>query len=283
MHQGGGLTDKDTMALSDRIPYLAQVDRPRLRLPGGKKLAVWVILNVEEWRIENAMPRTVLSPPMGQPLLPDVPNWSWHEYGMRAGFWRQFKALTERNFKVTLAINALLATVQPYREKIAEEKRQAAEKARLEAVAKAEAAAAAIRLVPADRSNARNVWSSSHTAKYRGNNMPAMSSGSAPDRSGRSILNSVAVANKSCLLPKYRVTSAASTPTSAAMDRKVVGSNPSVANRRRAADRMSARVWAALRGLCVAILRTLCRPLLTCPRCRPRVLSHRRMTKVVDG
>ena len=79
------------MALSDRIPYQAQIDRPRLRLPDGKKLAVWIILNVEEWRIENAMPRTVLSPPMGQPLLPDVPNWSWHEYGMRAGFWRQFK------------------------------------------------------------------------------------------------------------------------------------------------------------------------------------------------
>ena len=84
------------MKLSDRIPYQALVDRPKLTLPGGKKLAVWVILNVEEWRIESAMPRTVLSPPMGQPLLPDVPNWSWHEYGMRAGFWRQFKALTEK-------------------------------------------------------------------------------------------------------------------------------------------------------------------------------------------
>src|SRR5947199_8279888 len=83
---------KLAVALSDRIPYQAQVDRPKLTLPGGKKLAVWVILNVEEWRIENAMPRTVLSPPMGQPLLPDVPNSSWHEYGMRAGFWRQLKA-----------------------------------------------------------------------------------------------------------------------------------------------------------------------------------------------
>ena len=53
------------MSLSDRIPYQAQIDRPKLVLPGGKKLAVWVILNVEEWRIENAMRRTVLSPPMG--------------------------------------------------------------------------------------------------------------------------------------------------------------------------------------------------------------------------
>ena len=101
------------MTLTDRIPYQAQVDRPSLKLPGGKKLAVWVILNVEEWRIENAMPRTVLSPPMGQPLLPDVPNWSWHEYGMRAGFWRQFKALTERNVPVTLALNASVCSSYP--------------------------------------------------------------------------------------------------------------------------------------------------------------------------
>ena len=101
------------MALSDRIPYQAQVDRPKLTLPGGKRLAVWVILNVEEWRIENAMPRTVLSPPMGQPLLPDVPNWSWHEYGMRAGFWRQFKALTDRKMPVTLAINANVCNSYP--------------------------------------------------------------------------------------------------------------------------------------------------------------------------
>jgi len=101
------------MALTDRIPYQAIVDRPRLTLPGGKRLAVWVILNVEEWRIENPMPRMVLSPPMGQPLLPDVPNWSWHEYGMRVGFWRQFKALTDRNIPTTLAINGNVCTSYP--------------------------------------------------------------------------------------------------------------------------------------------------------------------------
>ena len=101
------------MALTDRIPFQAQIDRPKLKLPNGNKLAVWVILNVEEWRIENAMPRTVLSPPMGQPLLPDVPNWSWHEYGMRAGFWRQFKALTDRNMPVTLALNANVCNTYP--------------------------------------------------------------------------------------------------------------------------------------------------------------------------
>lgn len=99
--------------LTDRIPYQAIVDRPRLILPDNKRIAVWVILNVEEWQIEKAMPRTVLPPPMGQPLLPDVPNWSWHEYGMRSGFWRQHKALTERNIPVTLAINGHVCESYP--------------------------------------------------------------------------------------------------------------------------------------------------------------------------
>jgi allantoinase len=99
--------------LTDRVPYQANVDRPRLTLPGNKRVAVWVILNVEEWQIENPMPRTVLPPPMGQPLLPDVPNWSWHEYGMRAGFWRQWKALVDRNIPTTLAINGHVCQSYP--------------------------------------------------------------------------------------------------------------------------------------------------------------------------
>ena len=51
------------------------------------------------------MPRTVLPPPMGQPLLPDVPNWAWHEYGMRVGFWRFLEVLGARGLKATFAVN----------------------------------------------------------------------------------------------------------------------------------------------------------------------------------
>lgn len=101
------------MTLTDSIPYQALIDRPELNLPDGKRVAVWVIVNVEEWRIEKPMPRTVLPPPMGQPLLPDVPNWSWHEYGMRSGFWRQWKALTDREIPVSLAINGHVCKSYP--------------------------------------------------------------------------------------------------------------------------------------------------------------------------
>lgn len=101
------------MPITDRVPYVAAPDRPALRLPGGARVAVWVIVNVEVWNIERPMPRTVLSPPMGRPLLPDVPNWSWHEYGMRAGFWRHLKALKDRGIRGTLALNGRVCDVYP--------------------------------------------------------------------------------------------------------------------------------------------------------------------------
>ena len=92
-------------SLSDRLTYEAIVDRPKLTLPGGARVAVWVIVNIEEWRIDKAQPRGVLPPPMGKPLVPDVPNWAWHEYGMRVGFWRFLDMLTKRDLPVTLCLN----------------------------------------------------------------------------------------------------------------------------------------------------------------------------------
>ena len=97
----------------ERVPYSAIVDRPRLELPGGARLAVWTIVNVEEWSIERPMPRTVLPPPQGQPLLPDLPNWAWHEYGMRVGFWRFLEVLNHFHVKATLAINGSVCKSYP--------------------------------------------------------------------------------------------------------------------------------------------------------------------------
>jgi allantoinase len=97
----------------ERVPYSAIVDRPKLELPGGARVAVWVIVNVEEWSIERNMPRTVLPPPYGQPLQPDLPNWAWHEYGMRVGFWRILDALRIRGMTPTLATNGSVIASYP--------------------------------------------------------------------------------------------------------------------------------------------------------------------------
>lgn len=88
-----------------RTPYVPIHKRPKLVLPGDARVAVWTIVNVENWSPAGAMPRTVLPPPMGQPLLPDVPNWAWHEYGMRVGFWRFLETLGKRKLKASFAVN----------------------------------------------------------------------------------------------------------------------------------------------------------------------------------
>src|SRR5262245_20135340 len=59
------------------------------------------------------MPRTVLSPPFGQPLLPDLPNWAWHEYGMRVGYWRFHDVLGKLGIKATLATNGSVIKSYP--------------------------------------------------------------------------------------------------------------------------------------------------------------------------
>jgi allantoinase len=68
-------------------------------------MAVWVIVNVEEWDIQKTMPRTVLTPPAGGSPMPDIPNWAWHEYGNRVGFWRLLETLDALKITAALAIN----------------------------------------------------------------------------------------------------------------------------------------------------------------------------------
>jgi peptidoglycan/xylan/chitin deacetylase (PgdA/CDA1 family) len=97
----------------ERFDYSAIVDRPRLRLPRSARVAVWTIVNVEEWDIQGPMPRTVLPPPGGGTGVPDVPNWAWHDYGMRVGFWRLKAALDRARIQATLAINASVCLSYP--------------------------------------------------------------------------------------------------------------------------------------------------------------------------
>ncbi len=101
------------MLPTDRIAYSAISERPKLTLPDGARVAVWVIVNVEQWDATQPMPRTVLPPPAGGSPSPDVPNWAWHEYGNRVGFWRFVKLFDEFAIPVTLAINGSAIAAYP--------------------------------------------------------------------------------------------------------------------------------------------------------------------------
>ena len=97
----------------ERAPYSAIVDRPPLRLPGGARVVVWTIVNLEVWDIGKPMPRQVLPAPAGVQMLPDVPNWSWHEYGMRVGFWRFHRLYEQLQIRPTLSVNARVCLDYP--------------------------------------------------------------------------------------------------------------------------------------------------------------------------
>jgi peptidoglycan/xylan/chitin deacetylase (PgdA/CDA1 family) len=97
----------------DRLEYSAIVDREPLRLPDGARVVVWPIVNIENWDIEGPLPRTILPPPGGKSMIPDIANWTWQEYGMRVGFWRLYEALESRGIKATLSINGSVCDVYP--------------------------------------------------------------------------------------------------------------------------------------------------------------------------
>jgi len=97
----------------ERTEYSAIIDRPRLNLPDGKRMIVWSIVNLEVWDIARRMARQVLPAPTGDVLLPDVPNWSWHEYGMRVGVWRFLEMYRRFGIQPTLSINARVCVDYP--------------------------------------------------------------------------------------------------------------------------------------------------------------------------
>jgi allantoinase len=89
----------------ERLAYSPISQRQKLVLPGGARMVVWVIVNVEEWDIHQTMPRTVLPPPAGGSPSPDIPNWAWHEYGNRVGFWRMLEVFDQFKVPGVLAVN----------------------------------------------------------------------------------------------------------------------------------------------------------------------------------
>ena len=100
-----------------RVPYRLSSDRPPLAAPvvGGKPrpLIVHAVVNVEHWRFEDPMPRKIITPPHGKETEPDVPNFSWADYGMRAGLPRIMQALAERNIPASTSFNAGVIDAYP--------------------------------------------------------------------------------------------------------------------------------------------------------------------------
>jgi len=99
---------------TDRLDYSPITARPPLPLPDGARMVVWPCVNVEHWAVDQPMPRTIVTPPGGvRTAVPDLPNWAWHEYGQRVGFWRLKKIFDEFGVAGSLMMNASVCDHYP--------------------------------------------------------------------------------------------------------------------------------------------------------------------------
>ncbi len=96
-----------------RIPYRLASDRAPRAPRNGKPLLVHLVVNVEHWRFDQAMPRKLITAPHGLEQVPDIPNFSWAEYGMRAGMPRILEMFRERGLPASTSINAGVIDAYP--------------------------------------------------------------------------------------------------------------------------------------------------------------------------
>ncbi|MFK7751833.1 MAG: polysaccharide deacetylase family protein [Sedimentitalea sp.] len=97
-----------------RIPYQMASAQPRLEPLEGKPIMVHLVMNVEYWPFDRPMPRGIIPAPHGAtPQPPDIPNYSWVEYGMRVGMPRIMKMTNDRALPASAFMNAQVCDVYP--------------------------------------------------------------------------------------------------------------------------------------------------------------------------
>ena len=84
-----------------RYDYSAIVERPVYDWPGGRRLAVYIGLNLEHFAFGEGLGAQLA---LGGPP-PDVLNFAWRDYGNRVGVWRLLMAFEEFDFPVSLLVN----------------------------------------------------------------------------------------------------------------------------------------------------------------------------------
>ena len=87
-----------------RYGYSAITQRPPFAWPGGKRLAVYVALNLEHYAFGEGLTESLV------PSLHahDVLNHSWREYGNRVGAWRLLQLFEELALPVSLLVNSAI-------------------------------------------------------------------------------------------------------------------------------------------------------------------------------
>jgi allantoinase len=77
--------------------------RPRLELPGGAHVAVYVGLNIEHYQVDKPA-TSIFGGTAG--LQPDPLNYGWRDYGPRIGIWRIMNLLDKYGMRASVLLNS---------------------------------------------------------------------------------------------------------------------------------------------------------------------------------
>jgi peptidoglycan/xylan/chitin deacetylase (PgdA/CDA1 family) len=93
-----------------RYAYLPSIDRPVIDWPGGARIAVWVVPNIEHYEYDPP------SNPTKAPAPRTPPDAGWlalRDYGNRAGVWRMMEIMDRYGVRGSVSLNIAVADHYP--------------------------------------------------------------------------------------------------------------------------------------------------------------------------
>ena len=90
--------------------YSPIVEREPPSFPDGARIAFYVGLNIEHYRV--GMPSTSLQPSNGS-FIPDPLNYGWRDYGPRVGIWRMIELFDEVGIRPSAIVNSDVCRAYP--------------------------------------------------------------------------------------------------------------------------------------------------------------------------
>ncbi len=93
------------------FPYVPINQRPKLEWPGGARLAVWIVPNIEFFPLSIGIPGSPYDTRV--PPAPTVRAWAQRDYGNRVGIWRIMEVLQKRGIRACANLNSDICDHHP--------------------------------------------------------------------------------------------------------------------------------------------------------------------------
>jgi peptidoglycan/xylan/chitin deacetylase (PgdA/CDA1 family) len=87
--------------------------RCKFQLPGGARVALWVVTNIEFFALDKPMPGDSNERPKGGDPTPMVRHWAQRDYGNRVGVFRLMEVLSAHGIRSTVALNSAVCDHHP--------------------------------------------------------------------------------------------------------------------------------------------------------------------------